>query len=722
MSITIDKAEHCKLLNGTKQRSMWLQIDIYPAVEEANGTAVPASLVPAATHYVRSNPTTGTEEECLWSIGRKAGQYHATKDRSVSREHLRLLAASDADQVIVKNLGKLGSYLVRADPLGQDNSHTKANKDDDDDSSVTTVDEDDPVLTQKSLALDISLSRVAQHFAAPQTTQRLQPVNLDESLTLPFLSPSLETPTENPSSLPPSARWILQCGKMGTTIVLTRIDICFVASSNKAKNALRSMHEALTAVGARAAETFSASEHAKNYLLTDTFGAKPKHILAWARHATVVHATFLETFLAHAGSVAPLQAPWPPDDTVPALAPSTNWSPGPPDPQLWKDGILFSLLPENVPTAPSDAELEELVLATGAQKISLLSFEALAPLWQKTVTEEDVRCSVQQFWVDFQVEYPHSFVLKSTHAKSQYPLVAKILEEVGVPFLTGKVIAQAVTQQQALEELLPARPAATASFPVAAKVVVSSPSTNARHSTRRSGRKPPLVKETVPKEDDEEAIVESPVDMALDVDSVPDVDEAKPDDDDNDLDMGKYLSSEEPDKDDSRGVDDVLSDAPFGETTLHDARLTDKSGGASPKKRTTSSVAQRSWGAQQNAPKGWMTALPQGQSRKKFRRSDELAKVADGEERMIYEPAITQTVKGLIATNIATSTTRPAPSTTAIPNFKAFRKNVVPPVLSVGIALQYGKSSNSKALYHGDLDKQREQMEAQQRRADELFR
>jgi hypothetical protein len=736
---------HTKIPTATKYSAlptcngMWLQIDIYPAVEGTNGTAVPASLEPTATHFIRTTRTTSGAEECLWSIGRKAGQYHATKDRSVSKEHLRLFAASDDNQVVVQNMGKLGSYLVRTDPLIKEMSHAKTNRDDDD-SSVTTVDEDDPVLTQRSLTLDVAVSQVAQHFAAPQTKQRLQPINLEESLTLPFVSPYPEHSTSQnpgnheeggeaaispPSSLPPCARWILQCGKMGTTLVVTRIDICFVASGNKAKNALRSMHEALTAVGARTAETFSASEHAKNYLLTDVFGAKPKHILAWARHATVVPAAFLDTFLAYAGSVAPLQAPWPPEDTVPVLAPPPHWSPGPPDPHLWKDGTLVSLLPANVPSAAPDAEMEELVLAAGARKIPLHSLKELEPLWQKAAREEDIRRLLETFWAEFQQKHPLSFLLNSTHVKAQCPLLVKVLEELGVSFVTSKAIAQAVTQQQNLGTLLPAPHATLAKAPVATKPAVSSLPAQTRHSSQRSCRKPPPAKVATLAEEDEDVIVESPVNMALDLDTDPFVDEVKSKDDENDADgnMGVDTSSVANNMDYSRTLDDSVSEVHAEETTRLGAPLMDETVDARPKKRSTSgSLARPSQLPRQTTPDGWMKALPQGQSRKKFCRRPDLATRGDGEETVVYEPAITQTVKGLIASHVGTSMSRHAPSTSTMPNFKAFRKNVVPPVLSVGITLQYDRSSNSKTLYHGDLDKQREQMEAQQRRADELFR
>ena len=677
----------------SKNLGMWVKIEVYPALEEANGGNAVQALEPAVTHYIRT-ASSADDGLLLWSIGRKQGQYLATKDRSVSREHLRIYAAATSDQIVVRNLGKLGSYFVQEEKvIPKDHLHPKKDGDNDDDSSVTTVDEEDPVLTQSSPAVDVPLSRVAKHIATPQTKQRLQIINLDESITLPFFtsheltSGSLEG--DSSGSLSPSSRWVLQCGKLGTTIVLSRIDICFVASCTKAKNALRSKHKALTNTGARYAETFSSEKCCKNYLLTDSYGVKSKHIMAWCLRATVVPVSFLDTFLSyHANSMDPLQAPWPPENIVPTLSPPSHWSPVPPDPHLWKDGTLLSF--QEIPSSAPDAEVVELVVAAGAQRILLHSIDDMAPLFltPMDLTIDDTRRIVHTFWADHKKKHPYSFVLDTNFSKSQYRMVAQVFDEIGIPSLTGKIIGNAVTQQQKLEDLLPP-PLVDASISTPATPVTERfGSSSVRSSTQHSGRR---------SSEEEDALPNDTTDFEINHDSLT-----------GPLSVAQDLNLSMLDKTDESIAQDSPDDHFVGDSRQCDSI---------PKARDVGTTLEAKTRRQKRSvPEGWMTAFPQGLHRNRSKGTNE-------GDAMTHEPAITQTVLGLITLKSAFTCPRQA-STRNETNFKAFRKNVVPPVLAVGVPLQYDRSSSSKASssYHGDLDIQREQMEAQQRRADELFR
>ena len=120
---------------------------------------------------------------------------------------------------------------------------------------------------------------------------------------------------------------------------------------------------------------------------------------------------------------------------------------------------------------------------------------------------------------------------------------------------------------------------------------------------------------------------------------------------------------------------------------------------------------------------GWMTALPRGdQQRRAYRRSNEEIQDATGRD-VLYE-SVTKKVKGLLGNVAAAAIPSTASSASGIPfggaNFSAFRKNCVPRAPAATVRLRYAstKSHNSSRV---DMDRQQEEMEAQRRRADELF-
>ena len=129
---------------------------------------------------------------------------------------------------------------------------------------------------------------------------------------------------------------------------------------------------------------------------------------------------------------------------------------------------------------------------------------------------------------------------------------------------------------------------------------------------------------------------------------------------------------------------------------------------------------------------GWFTALQQGPLRKsiyreKLKSAVQLDKSSDGDDddsmkMTCSEPAMTQTLKGMIVEQNMVPNQLPAMHQSG-PNYKAFRKNMIPlPTIMTVVNLQPYHATKSRIVLSIDDDAQRSQIEAQQRRADELFR
>ena len=118
-----------------------------------------------------------------------------------------------------------------------------------------------------------------------------------------------------------------------------------------------------------------------------------------------------------------------------------------------------------------------------------------------------------------------------------------------------------------------------------------------------------------------------------------------------------------------------------------------------------------------------MTALPQGQQRRQYARSTDEIKEATGLEE-VREVAPTYRVKGMVVHNPLNASAQQAQEPVAAadvgPNFKAFRKNAVPVPRQASIRFRAVLPKESE--HQLELEAQREAIDEQQRRADELFR
>ena len=129
--------------------------------------------------------------------------------------------------------------------------------------------------------------------------------------------------------------------------------------------------------------------------------------------------------------------------------------------------------------------------------------------------------------------------------------------------------------------------------------------------------------------------------------------------------------------------------------------------------------------------KGWLTTLHQDPTRKRvhIKRNAMLNKSEDVDDDDVEkitcsESATTQTMKGMIVEPMHAPLHSQVHRIQPVgPNYKTFRKNTVPAsTIMTVVSLQPYRASKSRIVVSSDDDAQRRQAEAQQRRADELFR
>jgi hypothetical protein len=765
---------------------MLLQIDIYPAAADYGHDA--QSLVPAATHYAslatRSSTSTATATGTIWTLGRKEGDFHVRTDKSVSKEHATIKICSSNDQdttsssaaaavaaapcetpeqwqacetstdgmcAVFTNLGKLGSYLVVESSIGGDSSNNKkASKDDDDDSD--TADEVEVAQSQASIAAvvaDVPISDVSRHLllgekheenpAASTKNLRLQHIKGNESIVLH------------------NERSIIQCSKLGTSIVITKIQVQLIPSGS-AKTLLNKHPKPLfDAVGCTIAPTLdptTASTH-RVYMVADAYNASLKLLSAWSLGVPIVTPQFVHDLL-H-GRTFPSDPLPDPAIYVPKSDGNTFWTDTTPDRALFSTHTLLSIHP----TLHSDWEL--LVRSAGVTRVVPLYDPATeTPLSEERVTEIVTTLTQGDPSAAGQV-----FAFSDRRKICQKLLHQKLR----VPIFTAKQLAQAITKQQPL--LLPPPTA------VAGPTGTSADAANVKGSETRTATKTkdaPKAKGAVLDTENGEVV---PYTAAKDSHDKEKGDKGKVTknaatlpkksadlveassgvlDDDHDGDFpaagnnDDELKMEEPIAEirkvpGSERVDEKQAGQDRNKKIGRRTRTTES---ANEKNEPSESRKKRGRGDEDDGDEegtlhskrlefdkstsggGWLTALPQGTKRKQYARSREEIMEVTGVEYLM-EVAPTDIVPGLIAVTPqpharpTTKTAVPSNTTTTTPNFKAFRKNPVPAPRSsssrlssapIKMRLVLPKASSE---YMRDMELEREEMEKQQRRADELF-
>ena len=203
-----------------------------------------------------ADPETGV---CL-SVGRKEGLVRFEHDKSVSRrDHCLLRFVSSTESafpcqnpeqsdavdsmhnlaVVLQNQGKLGSVLIHEPEKQLDKKEKPSPGKDDDsatlDSAATMDDVDAGPLTGNTSSLVSSAGPPGA--ALSQAAIRLLGSDMVDQVRLDVLGTE-QTRVLSPLSLP-NGRIIVQCGKLGSTIVITRLDtLTFVRSGFGSKKIL----------------------------------------------------------------------------------------------------------------------------------------------------------------------------------------------------------------------------------------------------------------------------------------------------------------------------------------------------------------------------------------------------------------------------------------------------------------------------------------------------
>ena len=453
-----------------------LKIEIFPAPVADQ----PQSLTPSETHFASLSCSTRYKTDAdqgrIWSLGRKEGDACIGADRSVSREHVVLSVATanktlldhistptsgnipapcttpaqveackdDFDQmcILLQNVGKLGSFLVEEGPVLLPDGKAKQANDADDDSATANSEE---VSQSQSIAAtsDIPLSFVTQHFTQNnQNKVRLRPIGLNETVVLTKLSNDIHTEEQTIScaNINNHKRVIVQCGKLGTTIIITRLHIHLVPCNDSKK------HTALLsllpwATGCKVTQQLphpiqcaDTSFPPTTYLVAQRHKAGTLNLEAWNRGIPLVSPDFV-TALTGRSSPA---APWPDASEYPPTSDgNTFWTQVTPDPHLWS---RYTLL---VYHDHGGNDLERVILASGAKCVDLIQQSKANGEAQASLLEDVERLR------EIVLQHSNCVAVMDSRKGSQ-KIVQLLQKQLGVPCLTGKSVAKNLVAQSAL--------------------------------------------------------------------------------------------------------------------------------------------------------------------------------------------------------------------------------------------------------------------------------
>ena len=352
-------------------------------------------------HVCLATAAAASETGVCLTVGRKEGLVQFEQDKSVSRrEHCIFRFVSTTDSafpcqtpeqneavdslhhlaVVLENQGKLGTILVH-EPEDQPERKTKKTSTNDDDDSATvdsaaTMDDGDVVPGFASQA-SASVNATAAAAMAPSTVlSKVAQNRLGEEVTkqvrLDFLGPG-----QNRILLPlknPNGRVIVQCGKLGSTLIITRLEpIRFVRSGFTSKKKLQWL-EKLHWIGAHEVTSWSldkTNSHKNDdaeggdkgiaVLVTPKQEASGKQLAAWSLHIPIVAPTYMEALLDRTDSS--LRLPDPNDYEPPGKKKNTFWTDVTPDQTLLQGTTFLS--------TGADADFELLAAAAGSSVFKL---------------------------------------------------------------------------------------------------------------------------------------------------------------------------------------------------------------------------------------------------------------------------------------------------------------------------------------------------------------
>jgi hypothetical protein len=748
------------------------RVDVYPCDRPLETQADGTTLQPAETLFaclgtsihLASNSDSGR----LLTIGRKKGDVLFPQDKSVSREHclFRLIcsqaikdtiietdgttgtsedktdeqkarfaasprnmeetkacqAADDGTCLVVEGIGKLGTYLVVEPALLEVETLSPSKRVDSKSSDSDETDDEDAIgsslenASQLIGSLALPLSPVAAHLSSPKAT--LEMIGANETRVLENLSILL---TENILSTP--HRVILQCGKLGSTVVITRqpLRVLRASSGKLAKpEALSVEQQQLYGV-----QDVTKLDDTVTHVVTPQRYPSPKQLAAWSRGITAVTRAYVEAIMNRTSH----RDAWP---EVTTFAPKADQS------KFWNNVASSTLWPRTVLLSVKDDDFTLLARSGGATIIPLYDLDSVSTALARA----------NEVWNDPAVR-PGCFVVTESRHRE---LSKTFADDWGVPRVSARQMAKALTTQQPLKDgngrvldgdtrslriSLPSRLTHVTSVPSQSIFGNASATTASKSQTTKSNESAAVLTPLANNKHTKEPGFSS--DIAIDAYS-----------------SGERVTSEALEKDSPEPPPKRLRSSPDVTAISDEDVALNRGDGVSstvPKSTTTSDNESNTPEESNKANKqyrvelnkcdaienpipddcksrmsleqistGWFVAAPSGSKRKAYVRAKDEILEKTGYEEWI-EVATTETCKGLIvpASTTTFSHYNAQDKGTGGPNFKTFRKNSIHTLKMLPqIRLRSVLPKESDHSRH-----QEEQLQAlkhQQRKADELFR
>lgn len=701
---------------------MLLRVDVYPCSlpQGHDGTIVNQDIElskPSQTLYP-CLATCSSGDGKILSVGRKTGDVVLANDKSASRDHcvLRVVSSSaslvtaaataprnDAEQqacqansdhmcLVLEGIGRLGCYVVQepieeTKSVGRKPTSSKQRQAKDGDGEDSETDDDEDVeavvaLAQSQAAAAASGMPAMSHIAQVLTARCKN--NGRAAAFLKLVGPE-QTYILDPH-LRQHRRVIVQCGKLGSTLVIQRQAIHFVTSRNEnigrtlqAKLPLIDAHETTFASSSQDDNDSHGEDDDPNYpavthYLVKARSATPSQLTAWCYGIPICKPDYLLALLERTQPNDPL-----PDPKAAAFEPKSDgqafWYQTPP-PKLWKSWTFMST---------ADDEMEQMIRAAGATIVALYDI----------VDPQDALAQAKLL----HAKSDYCFALKSSSlSSSRNKKLSQLLQTTSIPHITLKDVAKRLSKQQCPDGSDPR----TISMETTTNTTLNQSSldlsvledsTASRADMTGASVETTLVANKRGKED--AADVAKSQSKLMDVITTDFVVEEASQPRGN---KRRAVSAQERQEDESKKGNN-----------------NDQSGQVKKRIKLDTSAS------------GWLTTAPKGSKRKQYVRTKAEIIEATGNEDII-DAAPTERCKGLIVHTVSPDDppqqqhTRHRSNQVSVPgpNFKAFRKNSVPqhPV-GARIRLRAVLPMESQRR---EFDEERKELEEQQRRADELFR
>jgi hypothetical protein len=473
------------------------------------------------------------------------------------------------------------------------------------------------------------------------------------------------------------------------------------------------------------------------FLVTEKCVAKPKHLTAWSRGIPMVTSAFVKE-LCHGHRKSPTD-PFPLyKDYVPPFDDRDFWR-HTSNPKLWSTCTFLSVKNDENETLiqAAGAKIVPLyMISSSTSKTSMMDETAI----QETVDRETLSAPASCFALDSRVA------------------ATKVLKQKGVPLFSAKDIAKGITQQEMLKDRQGATIGGRSSSVGTTAAAIAETEANTKNDRKRKGRNETSHGESA--NDNGPNKKPCPADVAQSDEHAQDttmtttsvlesswmqVEEgndtsvattkrrnakakAKQVDETPAKKTNRGGTARGLDTDSSKG-DNVEEDAvvdsarakaaskPPEAAAASTAQSAEQSKvGLSEKRKPTSSKKQRPVGPKTSAKgNGWLEALPQGTKRLEHRRSNDEIREITGQDHF-YQA---ETVKCKISKPPPGATASRPTMTVSGPDFRAFRKNNVPKQTQDAVTVRTEVTKESE--HRQNLEKLREDNEAQQRRVDALF-